>query len=70
MLKRINLPLENVPDVVTVCICSHNLRLIHTDGFDMQWTKQTDEEMERTRLGVVGKLHNIDIFHIAETSIK
>ena len=36
----------------------------------MQWAKQTDEELERTRLGVFGKLHNIDMFHIAETSIK
>ena len=36
----------------------------------MQWAKQTNEEMERTRLGVFGKLHNINMFHIAETSIK
>ena len=36
----------------------------------MQWAKQTNEEMERTRLGVFGKLHNINMFHIVETSIK
>jgi hypothetical protein len=36
----------------------------------MRWAKQTEEEIERTRLGVFGKLHNIDMFHMDETSIK
>jgi hypothetical protein len=36
----------------------------------MRWAKQAEEEMERTHLGVFGKLHNIDIFYIAKTSIK
>jgi hypothetical protein len=70
LLKRIDLPLHNVPDVVTACICLHNFCLIHTDGFDMRWAKQAEEEMEQTRFGIFGKLHNIDMFHIAETSIK
>ena len=54
---------------MTACICLHNFRLIYTDGFDMQWAKQTEKEMERTRIGVFDKLHNNDIFHIVEPSI-
>jgi hypothetical protein len=70
LLKRIDLPLYNVPDVVIACICLHNLCLIYTNGFDMRWAKQVEEEIEQTRLGIFGKLHNIDMFHIAKTSIK
>ncbi|HYP42886.1 MAG TPA: transposase family protein [Candidatus Nitrosocosmicus sp.] len=67
LLKRIDIPLHHVPDVVTACICLHNLCLSHTDGFDMRWAKQAEEELERTRRGVFGKLHSIGMFHIAET---
>ena len=42
LLKCIVVPLKNVPDIVTTCICLHNLCLIHTDDFDMQWFKQTE----------------------------
>ena len=70
LLKRIDIPLHNVPDVVIACICLHNLGLIYTDGFDMRWAKQTEEEIEKTRVGVFGKFHNNDMFHIVKTSIK
>ena len=69
LLKRIDVSLENVPDIVTACICLHNLCLIHIDGFDMQWVKQAEEDMKRIRIEVFDKLHNNDMFHIAETSI-
>ena len=61
--------MENVPDIVTACIYLHNFCLIHTDGFDMQWAKQAEEDMKQTRIEVFGKLHNNDMFYIAETSI-
>ena len=58
LLKNVDVQLENVPDIVTACICLHNLCLIHSDGFDMQWAKQAKEEMEWTRIRVFGKLYN------------
>ena len=35
----------------------------------MQWAKQAEEDMKQTRIEVFGKLHNNDMFYIAETSI-
>ena len=70
LLKRIDIPLDNVPDIVTACICLHNLCLIHNDGFDMRWAKQAEEKIEWTRLGIFDKLYNTDMLHIVETSIK
>ena len=40
LLKRIDVPLENLPDLVTTCICLHNLCIIHGDGFNMQWARK------------------------------
>ena len=42
LLKQIDMPLPHVPNVVTTCICLHNLCIILGDSFDMQWAKQAE----------------------------
>jgi hypothetical protein len=34
LLKRIDMPLQNVPVVVEACICLYNMCIIHRDDFD------------------------------------
>ena len=45
LLKQLDMPFPNVPDVVTACICLHNLCIIHGDGFDMQWAKNAELDL-------------------------
>ena len=35
LLKRIDMPLQNIPDIITACLCLHNLCIIHGDEFDL-----------------------------------
>lgn len=65
LLKRIDMPLEHVPDLVTACICLHNLCIIHGDEFDMQWAKEAEKVMEAERDATFGQLKSVDIFHSA-----
>ena len=43
LLKKIDMPLRSIPDMVTACLCLHNLCLIHVDEFDMNWAKSVEE---------------------------
>ena len=70
LLKYIDLPFENVCDLVTTCIYLDNLCLIHGDGFDMQWAKEAEQEMQNFQNESFGNLENIDMFHIVEVSIQ
>jgi len=36
LLKRIDVPLQNLLDLVTACICLHNLCIIYGDGFNLR----------------------------------
>ena len=45
MLKRIDIPLRHVPNLVTACICLHNLCIIHEDKFDDEWAKKGEKIM-------------------------
>lgn len=45
LLKRIDMPLRHVLDVVAACICLHNLCIIHKDKFDEEWTQEAERLM-------------------------
>jgi len=34
-LKRVDIPFCHMLDLVTICICSHNMCIINSDGFEM-----------------------------------
>ena len=69
LLKRINMPLRTIPNIVTACLCLHNLCIIHGDEFDLNWAKCAEEDMKRTSLETFGDLINIDTFHVLEADI-
>jgi hypothetical protein len=35
LLKRVDIPLRHMPDLVTAYICLHNMCIANLDGFDM-----------------------------------
>jgi hypothetical protein len=70
ILKRIDMPLKHVPDLVTVCICLHNLCIIHGDNFDMKWVEKAQKLLEAERNDHFGQLKSVDIFHSAFEGIQ
>ena len=47
LLKRIDMPFQNVPDIVIASLCLHNLCILENDDFDMNWARSTKEKLER-----------------------
>ncbi len=39
-LKKIDMPLQNLPNVITTCIYFHNHYIIHENNFDKEWAKE------------------------------
>ena len=74
LLKRIDVPLKNLPDLVTACICLHNLCIIHGDGFNMQWAREAQQDLQESTNQNFGNLNNVegdvDTFLIAKESMK
>ena len=56
------MPLQDVPNLVTTCICLHNLCIIHKDKFDLDWAKEGERLMQRESLERFGQLEKLDIF--------
>ena len=54
MLKRIDMPLRYVPNLVTACICLHNLCIIHQDKFDDEWAKEGEKIMHMESTNQLG----------------
>jgi hypothetical protein len=40
LLKRVDIPLCHMPNLVMICICLHNMCIINSNGFDMHWALQ------------------------------
>jgi len=69
LLKRIDMPLWNIPDIVTACLCLHNLCITHGEEFDFDWAKAAEEDMKKTRAESFADLRNADRFYALEASI-
>ena len=52
LLKRIDVPLQNLTDLLTSCICLHNLCLIHGDGFNMRWAVEAKRYQGLNQFGI------------------
>ena len=70
LLKRIDMPLQNVPDIVTASLCLHNLCILENDDFDMDWAKSVEEELQRKTNMALGRIHERDRFMSLESSLK
>ena len=70
MLKRIDMPLRHVPNLVITCICLHNLCIIHQNKFDDEWTKEGEKIMHMDSTNQLGQFENADIFMVATQAAK
>jgi hypothetical protein len=56
ILKRVNMPLHHLPNLIRTCICLHNLCIIHKDNFDNSWAKLSEkltQEKSTVQLGQI-----------------
>jgi hypothetical protein len=44
LLKRVDIPLRHMSDLVTTCIRLHNMCNVNLDGFDMDWALEAQKE--------------------------
>ena len=70
LLKRIDMPLQNVPDIVTATLCLYNLCILENDDFDMDWAKSAEEKLQREASMALGRMHERDRFMSLESSLK
>ena len=70
LLKRIDMPLQNVPDIVTASLCLHNLCILENDDFDMDWARTAKEELQKEANTVLDRIHENDRFMSLEPSLK
>jgi hypothetical protein len=43
LLKRLDMSLWTILDMVMTCICFHNLCTIHGNNFDMEWAQEVEQ---------------------------
>lgn len=65
ILKIVNMRLRHVSNLVTTCICLHNLYIIHKNNFDLNWTKKGERLMQRRSSERIGQLDKSIIFMAA-----
>ena len=70
LLKRIDMPLQNVPDIVTTSLCLYNLCILENDNFDMDWTRSAEEELQREANMALDRMHERDRFISLKSSLK
>ena len=70
LLKRIDMPLQNVPDIVIASLCLHNLCILENDDFDMDWARNSKEELQRETNMALGRMHESDRFMSLKSSLK
>ena len=70
LLKRIDMPLHHVKDIVLACICILNFCIIHGDKFNKKWTTKVEFEVfEVSRQEFTNLFHKTKTFSIATKSI-
>ena len=70
LLKRIDVPLKNIPDIVTARLFLHNLCIMESDGFDMEWAKDAEKEMLSEANNCLGDMQNVNKYIILELSLR
>ena len=70
LLKMIDMSFQNVPNIMTASLYLYNLCILENDDFDMDWTRSTQEELQREANMALGRMHERDRFMSLESSLK
>ncbi len=70
LLKRVDIPLSHMLNLVTICIYLHNMCIANSNGFDMDLALEVKKDAQIEANKTFGNLKGIDIFWVAEKTIK
>jgi len=70
LLKRINIPLRHMPNLVTTCICLLNMCIANLDGFDMDWALEVQKETQTKVNSTFGNIKRTNLFKVVEETVK
>ena len=70
LFKRIDMPLQNVPDIATASHCLHNLCIIQNNEFNMKWAILAEKDLQEETNMSFGNLQNIDMFKVLEAFLR
>ncbi len=62
LLKIINIPLCHMLDLITTCICLHNMYIANSAGFDMDQALEAQKDAQIEVNITFGNLKGVDIF--------
>ncbi len=57
-------------DLVTICICLHNMGIANLDGFDMNWALEVLRKAQAKANSTFGNIKGVDLFKVAKKTIK
>ena len=58
LLKMIDMPFQNILDIITTSLCPHNVYILESNEFDMNWTRSVEKELQREVNMALGRLHD------------
>lgn len=70
LLKRIDMPLWHLPNLVTIYIYFHSLCIMYRDKFDDEHAKEREKFMHKESINQLGKLQNANMFMAATQATK
>jgi hypothetical protein len=69
LLKRIDIPLRHMMDLVKTCICLHNMCIANLDGFNMDWALEAQKEAQTKANSRFGNIKKAELFKVVEEAI-
>ncbi len=70
LLKRVDIPLHHMSDLVTTCICLHNMCIVNSYGFEMDWALEAQIKAQVEANSTFGNIKGANLFKVAEEVVK
>ena len=51
--KMTDMTLQTISDIVTTCLCLHNMCNIHDNELDLNWAKNAKEDMKKIIIRII-----------------
>ncbi len=70
LLKIVDIPLHHMSNLVMVCICWHNMLIVNSNGFDMDYALKAQKESQAKTNSTFDNIKGVDKFKVVEKRIK
>jgi hypothetical protein len=70
LFQKVDIPMCQMLDMVTTCICLHNMCIATSNGFDMDWVLEVQREAHAKEDSTFGNIKGANLFKVVEKTIK